>query len=207
MEIDTESIYRSKLPNSQIHPLSRTYISKLLDCLNTLNAGVVGLDFLFDTPQQDPISGDADLAKSVKSMVDKNTWLVFAALLEPNREVGTNEALGINKWNWTLQGYVDSYTPYSQLPDPKRNCRQVCPISYLMALTQTARQEVTDLPQPQTNRTTNLRTQLIDTIEQKKTQKGDLANLLNLKRPLGLEPLVNFLCHRKMFIPKYLLGS
>jgi CHASE2 domain/CHAT domain len=192
VEIDTESIYRSKLPNSQIHPLSRTYISKLLDRLKTLNAGVVGLDFLFDTPQQDPISGDADLGTSVKNMVDKNTWLVFAALLEPNREVGTNEALGINKWNWTLQGYVDSYTYFLELPDSKRNCRQVCPISYLMALTQIARQEVTDLPQPQTNRTTNLRTQLIDTIEQKKTQKGELAHLLNLKRPLGLEPLVDF---------------
>jgi CHASE2 domain/CHAT domain len=192
VEIDTESIYRSGLSNSQIHPLSRSYIAKLLDHLKNLNAGVVGLDFLFDTPQKDPISGDADLAKSVKNMVDSNTWLIFAALLEPNREVGTNEALGINKWNWTLQGYVDSYTYFLELPDPKRSCRQVCPMSYLMALTQTAKQEVTDLPQPQTNRTTNLRTQLIDTIEQKKTQKGNLSTLLNLKSPLGLEPLVDF---------------
>ncbi|AFZ03965.1 CHASE2 domain-containing protein [Calothrix sp. PCC 6303] len=192
IEIDTASIYRSQLPNSQIHPFSRTYISKLLDRLNTLNAGVVGLDFLFDTPQTNPASGDADLGKSVRRLVDKNTWLIFAALLEPDREVGTNEALGINKWNWTLQGYVDSYNYFLELPDPKRDCRQVCPISYLMALTQTARQEITDLPQPQTNRTTNLRTQLLDTIQQKKSQKGDLANLLNLKRPLGLEPLVDF---------------
>jgi hypothetical protein len=192
VEIDTESIYRSGLPNSQIHPLSRSYISKLLDHLKNLNAGVVGLDFLFDTPQKDPLTGDADLRTSVKNMVDSNTWLIFAALLEPNREVGTNEALGINKWNWTLQGYVDSYTYFLELPDPKRSCRQVCPISYLMALTQTAKQEVTDLPQPQTNRTTNLRTQLLDTIEQKKTQKGNLSTLLNLKSPLGLEPLVDF---------------
>jgi CHASE2 domain/CHAT domain len=192
VEIDTESIYRAQIPSSQLHPFNRTYISKLLDRLNTLNAGVVGLDFLFDSSLKDRPTEDADLKKSISNMVDKNTWLVFASLLEPQREVGVNETSGINKWNWTLQGYVDADTYFLELPDPKRSCRQACPISYLMALTQTAKEEITDLPQPQTTRTTNLRNQLLDSVEQKKSQKGNLNALLNIKPPFGLEPLVDF---------------
>ncbi len=192
IEIDAESIYRAGLPNSQLQPMNRSYIAKLVDSTRKLNASVVGLDFIFDTPQKDPPSGDRDLGTAVRSAVDANMWLIFGAILEPDREIGTNEAIGINKWNWTLQGYTDAYHYLVEIPDAERDCRQACPISYLMSLVQTANQEMVDLPKPQTNRVTNLRAQLLDEIEQKHPQLGNLPALLQLRPPLGLQPLIDF---------------
>ncbi len=192
VEIDTESIYRSGMPNSQLHPLNRSYVAKLLERLKNLNASVVGFDLLFDAPQTDPPTGDKDLGKAVRSAVDANMWLVFAAANKPDREVGTNENIGINKWDWTLQGYVDSYPNLVELPEANTNCRQACPIAYLMSLVQLAKQEIKGLPQPQTTRTTNLRTQLLDTVEQKYPQKGDLAALVKVRPAFGLQPIIDF---------------
>lgn len=192
VEIDSESIYRAGMPNSQLHPFNRSYIAKLVERLKNLNASVVGLDLVFDTPQTDPPAGDKDLGKAVRSAVDTNMWLIFAADNQPDREVGTNENIGINKWNWTLQGYVNTYPNFVELPEAGSNCRQACPIAYLMSLVQIAKQEVRGLPQPQTNRTTNLRAQLLDTVEQKHLPKGDLAALLKARPSLGLQPIVDF---------------
>ncbi|HCF28677.1 MAG TPA: hypothetical protein DEV81_16070, partial [Cyanobacteria bacterium UBA11049] len=192
VEIDTESLYRAKLPNSQLHPINRSYIGKLVDGTRKLNASVVGLDFIFDTPQKDPASGDKDLGMAVRRAVDRNMWLVFGAVLEPHREVGTNEAIGINKWNWTLQGYVNADPYRVELPSETRDCRQACPISYLMSLVQTAKEEITELPKPQTNRVTNLRAHLLDVIKQKNPKTGNLPALLPVRSPFGLQPLVDF---------------
>lgn len=192
VEIDTESLYRAKLPNSQLHPFNRSYIAKLVDGTRKLNASVVGLDFIFDTPQKDPASGDKDLGTAVRRAVDANMWLIFGAILEPHREVGTNEAIGINKWNWTLQGYVNADPYRVELPSDTRDCRQACPISYLMSLVQTANSEITGLPKPQTNRVTNLRAGLLDDIKQKNPKTGNLPALLPWRSPFGLQPLVDF---------------
>ncbi|MDF5732941.1 MAG: CHASE2 domain-containing protein [Rhizonema sp. PD38] len=192
IEIDAESIYRGGLHSSQLQPMNRSYIGKLIDSTRKLNASVVGLDFTFDTPQKDPPSGDRDLGKAVRRAVDANMWLIFGAILEPNREIGTNEAIGINKWNWTLQGYTNAYDYLVEMPAPQRDCRQACPMAYLMSLVQTANQEMKELPKPRTNRVTNLRAQLLDVIQQKHPEKGDLSALLQLRSPFGLQPLVDF---------------
>ncbi len=192
VEIDAESISRFGLPNSQVQPMNRSYIAKLVDGTKKLNASVVGLDFVFDTPQKDPPSGDKDLGISVKRAVDANMWLIFGAILEPNRELGANEAIGINKWNWTLQGYTDTDQYFLELPSSTKDCRKTCPISYLMSLVQTAKQEMTELPTPQTNRTKNLRAELLDVVEQKHPKIGNLAKLLELRKFWGLQPLVDF---------------
>jgi CHASE2 domain/CHAT domain len=192
VEIDTESIYRAGMPNSQLHPFNRSYVAKLVERLKNLNASVVGLDLLFDVPQTDPPTGDKDLGTAVRNAVDANMWLVFAAGKKPDREVGANENIGINKWDWTLQGYVDSYPNLVELPDANGNCRQACPIAYLMSLVQIAKQEIQGLPQPQTTRTTNLRAQFLDTVEKKHSQKGDLADLVKVRPTLGLQPIIDF---------------
>ena len=192
VEIDTELLYRAKLPNSQLHPFNRSYIAKLVDGTRKLNASIVDFDFIFDTPQNDPPSGDKDLGIAVRRAVDANMWLVFGAVLEPHREVGINEAIGINKWNWTLQGYVNADPYRVELPAQTRDCRQACPISYLMSLVQTAKDEITELPKPQTSRVTNLRAHVLDFIEQKNPKTGNLPALLPVRSPLGLQPLVDF---------------
>jgi len=196
VEIDSESIYRSQIPNSQLLPFNRSYIAKLVDRLRTLNASVVGIDFIFDSPQKSPPSGDKDLGLAVRQAVDANMWLVFGAVLQPKREIGINEAVGITKWDWTLQAYLNANPYVVEIPNPERDCRNACPFSYLLSLVQTAKYEVSDLPQPNTNRTTNLRAQIFDVIEKqsldKDGNKGNLSKLLELPFNFILEPLIDY---------------
>lgn len=191
VEIDTTSISKARLPDSQLRPMNRSYLGKLLDQLRTLNASVVGIDFILDTPQRDPKFGDKDLGISVRRAVDKNMWLTFGAILESGKELGVNQSTAIAHRNWTLQGYVETdYSPFLlELPS---NCDKACPISYLMALVQTAKDEITDLPQPQITGVTDLRSQLISTIKQKRHQGGNLPALSQLNKPLGLQPLIDY---------------
>lgn len=190
VQIDTESIYRAKLSDSQLMPMNRSYIAKLLDRLRTLNASVVGIDFIFDTPQKDPPKGDKNLSKAVRQAVDANMWLIFGAILQPKREVGTNESLRITNWNWTLQAYLNGYPQFVELPNPQRDCRNACPFSYLTSLVQTANQEITDLPQPNTTRNRNLRAEFLDLVEEHEN-KGNLHSILQWRSPFGLQPVVD----------------
>ncbi|MEM6403820.1 MAG: CHASE2 domain-containing protein, partial [Cyanobacteria bacterium P01_D01_bin.116] len=191
VQIDAESVLRARFPDSQLRPMNRTYIAKLLDRLRILNASVVGIDFIFDTPQTDPPEADRDLGKAVRQAVDANMWLVFGAVLQPNREVGTNEAFGITDWDWTLQAYLDAYAQFVEIPNPQRDCRNACPFSYLISLVQTANQEITDLPQPNTKRNKNLRAEFLNLVS-KHQNKGKLLSILNWRSPLGLQPVVDF---------------
>ncbi|MBN3958725.1 CHASE2 domain-containing protein [Nostoc sp. NMS8] len=189
VEIDTESISRANLPNSQLHPMNRSYIAKLIDRAKNLNAAVVGVDFVFDSPQTNPRFGDRDLGKAVRQAVDGNMWLIFGAILTSNQELGVSNLTAIAHRNWTLQGYTDADPYRVELPG---DCNQTCPIAYLMSLVQTANQEISGLPQPQTTRVTNLRTQLLDTIQKKQPEKGNLPFLLQIHSFLGLQPLIDF---------------
>ncbi|MGD1874660.1 MAG: CHASE2 domain-containing protein [Mastigocoleus sp.] len=196
IEIHRESIYRAQLPPSQLRPFNRSYIAKLINATRKLNASVVGVDFIFDTPQKDPPDGDKDLGEAVRQAVDTNMWLVFGAILQPNREVGINESLNITKWDWTLQGYLNGYPELVEIPDPNRDCRNACPFSYLMSLIKVAQQEIPEsLPKITTKRTTNLRAELLDVVENQKSDpasKSDLARLIQPKTPFGLQPLVDY---------------
>ncbi|OUL23110.1 CHASE2 domain-containing protein [Nostoc sp. 106C] len=191
VQIDTESIYRAQLPNSQLLPMNRSYIAKLIDRVRTLNASVVGLDFILDTPQKDPPSGDEDLRKAVHRAVDANMWLILGAVLEPTREVGANEAIGINEWDWTLQGYVDAYSNLVELPVANQDCLKTCPFAYLLSLVQLAKQEIIKLPQPQTDRKKNFRAQLLNVIQQH-PNKGNLSALWQWRSPFGLQPILDY---------------
>ncbi|WP_375495163.1 CHASE2 domain-containing protein [uncultured Nostoc sp.] len=195
VEIDSKSINRANLPSSQWNPLNRSYIAKLIGRVRNLNAAVVGLDFVFDSPQKDPSSGDRDLSQAVRRAVDGNIWLVFGAKEEDNKELGVNISTAIAQPNSTLQGYIEAnlsesgnYPNSIELPE---DCHQTCPIAYLIALVQTANHEISGLPQPQTKRETNLRTQLIDTLQQKQHQKGNLPFLLQIRSPV-LPPIIDY---------------
>jgi len=48
VQIDTETIYRGGI--SQLNPINRSYLAKLLERLQKLNASVVGIDVIIDTP-------------------------------------------------------------------------------------------------------------------------------------------------------------
>ncbi|ARV59865.1 hypothetical protein BZZ01_15605 [Nostocales cyanobacterium HT-58-2] len=191
VQIDTESIYRGSI--SQLNPINRSYIAKLIERLQKLNASVVGLDVVLDTPQKDPPSGDKDLGKAVRQAVDQNMWLIIAGILDSDRELSISKTTAIASEHWTVQGYIDVVDPhFVEIPLPDQDCREACPLAYLMSLVQTSRQQLPALPKPHTSRTTNLRTQLLDAIDYKAPQIRDLPAPLNWQPPLGLQPLVDF---------------
>lgn len=190
IEIDSESITKRKLPSSQILPMNRSYIAELMELVRKLNAPVIGLDFLIDTPQKYPPTADKDLGTAVSRAVNENKWVVFGTVLNNGKEASVNDANGIRNRNWTLQGYTESFPYYVELPE--NECRETCPISYLMALTQLATQEITDLPKPNTGGTIDLRTQLLDTIKTKLPKKGDLTSLKQWRPLFGQQPIIDF---------------
>jgi CHASE2 domain-containing sensor protein len=192
VQIDTDSIARRKLPSSQLLPISRIYLGELMEQVRKLNASVVTLDIIVDTPQKDPPTGDKALGTAVKRAVDQNAWIIFTTNLNEtgNQELEINQANGIRDRNWTVQGYSDANPYFLELPN--QGCRQTCPISYLMALVYTAKQEITDLPQPKTSGKVDLRTQLLDAIAQKRSQKDKLQKLTQWQPSLGLQPIVDY---------------
>lgn len=71
---------------------------------------------------------------------------------------------------WSLQGYINGNPAYMTLLDPEEDCRQSCPFAYLLALIQMARGlGDSSLPQPQLQRQTDLRTDLVHWLEQNAT--------------------------------------
>ncbi|GAB1541030.1 hypothetical protein NUACC21_36990 [Scytonema sp. NUACC21] len=191
VQIDTESIYRSGI--SQLNPIHRGYIARLIERLQKLNASVVGLDVVLDTPQKSNTYGDKDLAKAVRQAVDQNMWLVLAAIMESDRELSISKTTSIASEHWTLQGYIDVVDPhFVEIPLPDQDCRQACPIAYLMSLVQTARSSVADIPKPHTSRVSSLRTQLMDAINQKAPKIRDLPPPFNWYPPFGLQPVIDF---------------
>ncbi|MEO1184288.1 MAG: CHASE2 domain-containing protein, partial [Cyanobacteria bacterium J06636_27] len=196
VEIDKESISRYQIPYSELLPFNRSYIAKLIDRLRNLNASVIGIDFIFDSPQKNVASGDKDLGLAIRRAVDENIWLVLGAQVNSKREIGANELTGINRWDWTLQAYLDANPYVVELPDPERDCRNACPFSYLLSLIQTAKYEIDDLPQPNTNRTDNLRAQTLDVIEKRSLDqdknKSSLSELLELPLNIIFEPLIDY---------------
>jgi len=150
VQIDTESIYRGGI--SQLNPINRSYLAKLLERLQKLNASVVGIDVVINTPQPAPRSGDKDLGKAVRRAVEQNMWLISATILDSNRELGLSRATAIASKNWTVQGYIDVVDPhFVEIPFPDQDCRQACPFAYLMSLVQTSRSSVAELPKPHTS--------------------------------------------------------
>ncbi|MBP5973004.1 CHASE2 domain-containing protein [Brasilonema sp. CT11] len=190
VEIDTESISHGRI--SQLNPINRSYLAKLIERLQKLNASVVGLDVVLDTPQKDPPSGDQDLAKAVQQAVDQNTWLIIAGILESGRELSISKATAIASENWTVQGYIDVVDPhFVEIPLPDQDCRQACPMAYLMSLVHTSRSSILDLPRLDTSKI-SLRTQLLSAIEQIAPKIRDLPPPLNWYPPFGLQPIVDF---------------
>ena len=180
VQIDTASISRDRL--SKLQPIDRRYLARIIDRLTALNASVIGVDFVLDTPQ----SEDAVLQTAVeRAIAQHRTWLVFGAALDDQAvEVGIQQAQIASSAS-SLQAYVDADPDYVMLPYPGENCRQTCPFTYLLSLVHTAQLHSTDLPQPTLNQTGNLRSQLLDAIDAQHPPSQTLSAL----RQLHLMPI------------------
>lgn len=189
VEIDTESIIKAQLPNSQLSPINRSYLASLIERVRKSNASIIGLNFIIE--QENTPSGDKDLRTAVNNAVNENKWVIFGTILSQNgeKELSLDNA-GIYNRKSTMAGYTDSTSSYVEFPS-NLDCRQTCPISYLMALTKLATQEITELPLPNASNT-DLRTQLLNVINKNLPSEGNLAALKQWRPLFGIQPIVDF---------------
>ncbi|MDX2240022.1 MAG: CHASE2 domain-containing protein [Leptolyngbyaceae cyanobacterium bins.302] len=185
IQIDQESIYRQGL--SQVHPIDRSYLAQLIDRMQQLDALIIGIDILLDTRQP----GDKALAAIVQRAVEQQTWLIFSAILDGEGELGVSQATGIASPNWMMQGYTDALSYFLEMPNLEV-CERTCPFSYLLALVQSAKQDMPHLPQPALTRDTDLRTEFLQRVGEATSTSDQLTALKTIQSPLGLQPLVDF---------------
>jgi hypothetical protein len=132
INIDNQSIKSV----SSLSQMDRDYLARLVDKLTTLNAKVIGIDYLLDLPQG---KNDYKLAQSVKTARQKQgTWFVFSAYQNDG-----NESVGvipeIATLDESLQGDVNLFNwhnkpNYMKLVPEKDSSSRNLPFSYLLAL-------------------------------------------------------------------------
>lgn len=79
VQIDDESIQKANIADHR--PMDRAYIAQLVDRLTTLNANVIGIDYLLDYPQP---NNDRQLAASIQRAMQQGTKFVFATTQDNN---------------------------------------------------------------------------------------------------------------------------
>jgi hypothetical protein len=188
VQIDTDSLQAAGV--SHFRPLDRTYLASILNRLQQNKASIIGVDFLLDSPQVNVPKGDQLLGDSVRRAVENKTWLVFASIDKDGQEIGVSEQTRITTPNWTLQGNIQGYPELVQVAD--QNCQQNCPLAYLLSLVKAGRDEVSNLPSPQLNRTTNLRIDLLNTLRSTSLKDGKVPYLMNWQPPFDLQPIIDF---------------
>ncbi len=201
VQIDERSITEAGI--SDPHPMNRSYLASIVAQLTTLDAQVIGVDYLLDraSPERDSV-----LAESVRAAVaEKGIWFIFAAILNPaGTEIGVEAKTGIAQPNWSLQGYTNALPQYVRLP-ASTDCSQTCPFAYLLAMVGALHQQpfASDLPQPQLNNQGNFRTQLFDFVNSRNNhddtviflRQARFHPLTNLSQNFGqfwLRPIIDF---------------
>ena len=197
IHIDNASLTKANI--QQPVPMDRSYLASLLDRLETANAKIIGIDYLFDLPQpkNDPI-----LARSIrKGIKNDRAWYIFGAYKQiDDLEIGVAPETKIANLNWTLQGYTDGLPNYMSLP--AENCDRTCPFTYLLATIKTLETQPTSTQtlQPNLNGQTNLRQQVYNRLKQNNADfafinRTKLSWLTSLSQYFGqqwLRPIQDF---------------
>jgi hypothetical protein len=131
VQVDEESIRQGKIANPK--PMDRIYLAKLVDKLSSLNAKVVGIDYLLDRPLG---KSDRILNQSLQSAVRKQpnpTWFVFASVQNYDSTWLTILPEIANS-NWSLQGYINLTHWYVEPIFQNKTSDFKLPFSYILAL-------------------------------------------------------------------------
>nr|MDJ0572431.1 CHASE2 domain-containing protein [Pleurocapsa sp. MO_192.B19] len=175
VQIDERSIIEAGI--SDPHPMDRSYLAKIVDRLTSLEAQVIGIDYLFDRQQP---AKDHLLARAVRNAIAENdTWFIFAGIKnKAGTEIGVSTKTGIADPHWSLQGYTNALPQYIKLPE-STNCVSTCPFTYLLAIASGLHREslASSLPQPKLNSQEDFRTQVIDYLNQIQTDNNKLLFL------------------------------
>ena len=189
VEIDEDSITKAKISNPV--PIDRSYMAKIIDQLTTMNAKIIGIDYILDRYQPE---NDKKLAQTLRSSIEQqNTWFVFAT--SPNGSGGWLEVLPeLASPKWRLQGNVhvlgyDRYVTHLTLLPRKYSTETPLPFAYLLAVAHLLNFEQSDnLLQPQINSSIDLLSQVKNHIAQT-TGKNFLDLFSSSSR---LQPLTKF---------------
>ncbi|MBE9229063.1 CHASE2 domain-containing protein [Phormidium sp. LEGE 05292] len=131
VQIDEESIRQARIADPK--PMDRIYLAKLVDKLSSLNARVVGIDYLLDRPLG---KSDRIFSQSLQSAVKKQpnpTWFVFATV-QNNDTKWLTVLPEIAKPTWSLQGYINISPWYVEPIYPNKVSDFKLPFSYILAL-------------------------------------------------------------------------
>ncbi|NES78101.1 MULTISPECIES: CHASE2 domain-containing protein [unclassified Okeania] len=190
VEIDEESIKKAKI--SDPRPMDRSYIAKIIDRLTSINAKIIGVDYLLDRHQP---KNDRQLARTLRSSIKKqNTWFVLAtsrnlagSWFEPLPELASP--------NWQLQGDTfvvgyDSYVTHFTLLPRQYSSKRPLPFAYWLAVAHRLNFEQSgELLQPQINSSESWVSQVKNHINQTTGEYGFLDLFSNSSR---LQPLTKF---------------
>lgn len=173
VSIDEKSLRKANI--TELNPLNRKYLSSIVDKLSTLNAQVIGIDYLLDYPQS---QNDPILAQSIRNAISKQgTSFIFAAKLDGEKESGILPELA--SLNWSLQGLIEANPYYLKFPF---DCFEICPFDYLLAVTQTL--SLSNLAQPKFDQI-DYRTEILNLLNRPQTEQ----KLLNFLSKVSINPI------------------
>lgn len=134
VQIDNESRSKALSLLPRIKPIGHEYIAELIKKLTALNAKVVGIDYLLDTPQG---QGDIILANALKTAIKSpsNTWFTFAQTNDKNNELLTILP-SIAQTKWSFNGEIEILPGYMELSEPGHKLSSSSKFSTLLAVSQ-----------------------------------------------------------------------
>lgn len=165
VQIENSSLSRSPIPGMELDNLDRRYLAQVIDRLTELNARVVGIDYLLDQPQPH----HQVLHQSIQRAIDRPSpiWFVFAH----DRLKELSVSSDIAQLEWSMEGYTNrllyGYPWRIRLPSELADCYASCFFPYLLSILYLAQTDSSvNIPQPNPDSTTDLRTQVFSYIQQ-----------------------------------------
>lgn len=193
--IDQRTLMEEGIDKDNRYPIDRRYLGKLVKKLSSLDARVIGLDYLLEAP--DP-ENDLSLAEPIHAAIkQQKSWFVFASdEHEPGARLSVNERIA--KPEWSLPGDIRlTYYPFWEvaLPTSLEDEGEVFPFAYALTLAYNLNQETSSVssPEPRWGSSKNFQLQVLDYLNQ--TNEPENSKVLPLKQTqpfLGMKPIIDF---------------
>ncbi len=216
VQIDEQSIEKAQI--SKPNPMDREYLGRLVDKLKTLDARVIGIDYLLDRSQGE---NDRTLAQSLQTAVQDPlhpSWFIFPSVRNYADKGWLTTRPEIASPNWSLQGHIQLSHWYVGLLPQKPSTVFELPFDYLLALAYRLNVEILPAtkgqnlasssltpypPQPQLRSQTDFISQVTTFLESEKGQdyrtlfspSSQLQPITSVSYDLGqmwLHPIIDF---------------
>ncbi|MGP1374989.1 MAG: CHASE2 domain-containing protein [Almyronema sp.] len=197
VQIDDTSLQKARIGTPL--PMQRDYLADLVSQLATLEAQIIGIDYLLDRPQE-PAEFDQQLNQTLRQAIrDHATWFVLGARLN-------HQGQWLTVWpeiadsRWSLQG--NTWLPHWQVMSIEPDNPSPLPFSYLVAIAYQLNQRLQSgfpVPQPDLGSQRRLQSQVEDYLQTSLpafySRRVQLHPLTYASYALGLrwlQPLLDF---------------